>query len=269
MSENPLLCERREDGVVILTLNRPEAMNAMSPAMFEQLASILRELRETRDAGCIVVTGSGRGFCAGGDVGAIAARDGGPAADAPGAEFDAFEAHLNRQLGLHRDVAFAFYECPIPTIALVNGAAAGGGLALAAGADLRIASRTAVFTTAFGKVGRSGDFGGTFLLRQLVGPAIARELYFTSRRVEADEALRIGLVNEVVEAEALMARGLALAAEIAAGPRRAHARMKRVFLAADAHDAYRAAELEATFMTLSGRTSEGRAFLEAYMNRKK
>jgi len=102
-----------------------------------------------------------------------------------------------------------------------------------------------------------------------VGPARARELYFTARRVPADEALAMGLVNEVVPHDELMTRGLALASEIAAGPRHAYARMKRVFMAADAHDFRRALDLEAMFMPLSGRSSESREFLKRFLESRK
>ena len=109
----------------------------------------------------------------------------------PGAEMDAYELQTAFMRRSHRDLVLAFYELPIPTIALINGPAAGAGMGLAAGADMRIVSDQAFFTTAFARIGRSGDFGTTFLIRQLIGPARARELYFTSRRVSADEALAV------------------------------------------------------------------------------
>ncbi len=265
-----LLVERRDDGVVLLTLNRPEQLNALSGSMMDRLKDVLRELELGNDVGCIVVTGAGRGFCSGGDViGMAGAMSPEGEERPPGSEADAYESHVAAMHRTHQDLVMVFYELKIPTIALVNGPAAGAGMGLAAGADMRIASDRAFFTTAFARIGRSGDFGSTFLIRQIVGPAHARELYFTSRRLPADEALAMGFVNEVVPHNELMTRGLALASEIAAGPTRAYARMKRVFMAADAHDFRRVLDLETMFMPLSGQSSEGREFLKRFLDSSK
>ena len=153
MSTDPVLYERR-DAVVVLTLNRPERLNALSGELMERFGSIIRELERSRDLGCVVVTGAGRGFCSGGDVGGMADRDRAAAAAKerpPGSEIDALEEQVAGMRLMHRDVVMAFYQLPIPTLALVNGAAAGASMSLAAGADLRIASDKAFFTTAFGR----------------------------------------------------------------------------------------------------------------------
>lgn len=263
---NTVLLERdAETGVATITLNRPDQLNAMSGELIDRFGEVMRELEVDRSVGCVVLTGAGRGFCSGGDVGGMQQRDAASNTPRePGTDLEHWEDAAAAAWRMHRDVTLPFYRLPIPTVALVNGPAAGAGFSLACGADIRIAAEGAFFTTAFGRIGRSGDFGGTFLIRQLLGPARARELYFTSARVDAQTALDWGLVNYVYSAERLLPEGIALAARIAAGPRRAHARMKRVFEAADAHDFERVLELESMYMTLSGRSAEGRKFLAAF-----
>src|SRR5215813_11707911 len=191
------LLEAVADGVATLTLNRPEKLNAMSTAMLEALLEALPRLADDQGVGVVVLTGAGRGFCAGGDVRAMA----------EGREFagDTLEEKASA-LRSQMEVSRWLHEMPKPTIAMIRGPAAGAGLSLATACDLRIASTTAIFTTAFVKVGFSGDFGITYFLTRLVGTAKARELMFLSDKIEATEALRIGLVSRVVPDEALEAQ---------------------------------------------------------------
>jgi 2-(1,2-epoxy-1,2-dihydrophenyl)acetyl-CoA isomerase len=198
----------------------------------------------------------------------MAQRDGGApaAAPSPGAEFEAYEDASRQLYWWHEEVVRRVYRFPKPVIALVNGAAAGAGLGLAGACDIRLASDRAVFTTAFARIGRSGDFGTSFFVRQLVGPAKLRELYFTADRIDAEEALLLGLVNHVYPHDELMSRGLEFAERVAAGPVRAFARMKEAFLAADAGDLDRVLAIEAKNMPLS-RGAEGRAFLQRFLER--
>src|SRR4051812_26697114 len=175
------LLARVDDGVAILTMNRPERRNALSPAMLDALAGALADAEADDDVRCVVLTGAGGAFCAGGDVKAMA--------EAPGA-FD-YEEAVAVQRRSQRATSGRLHGMPKPTIAALPGAAAGAGFALALACDLRIAARGAVLTTAFGRVGLSGDYGGTWFLSRLVGTAKARELYFLSERVTADEAERL------------------------------------------------------------------------------
>ncbi|MGH7907121.1 MAG: enoyl-CoA hydratase-related protein, partial [Candidatus Binataceae bacterium] len=215
MATDHLLIERR-DGVLYLTMNRPEKLNALSEPMVAALKGELEAAASDSEAGAIVLTGAGRGFCSGGDIGAMRSRN---EADGPPPTIERRAADLRRS----EELALMLHEIPKVTIASVNGAAAGAGFGIALACDLRIASDNARFTTAFARVGFSGDFGGTYTLTQLVGPAKARELYFLGDSLSADEASRLGIVNRVVPSANLSDEVHALARRIAAGPRIAYA----------------------------------------------
>lgn len=172
-----------------VSLNRPHALNAMTAELLDALLTVLEELADGR-VRVVVLTGVGRAFCAGGD---LRAGVGGAVAGPPPV------AAQERRLRTFMRVSQLLRSMPAVTLAAVNGACAGAGLSLALSADLRIASSTARFATAFLGVGLSGDFGGTWLLPRVVGVGRARDLYLRPRPVDADEALRIGLVGEVAE----------------------------------------------------------------------
>lgn len=208
-----------EDGVAVITMNRPERRNALSAAMLEALAKTLADCETASDVGAVLLTGAGGAFCAGGDVKGMAEANAGVA------PLD-IDSRIHRQRLSQRATAGRLYDMPKPTIAALPGAAAGAGLSLALACDLRIAAENAVMTTAFAKVGFSGDYGGTYFLTRLVGAAKARELYFLSDKVEMPEALTLGLVNRVVPAANLMQETLALAKRLASGPRVAYRYMK-------------------------------------------
>src|SRR5271156_3046434 len=178
-----------EDGVLTLTLNRAEARNAMSEAMNQALAQQLAKAELDPAVKCVVLTGAGKGFCAGGDVKGMAASGDGTVGD------NTIDGAIHRQRVNQRATAGRLFKMPKPTIAALPGAAAGAGLSLALACDLRIMASNAILTTAFARVGFSGDYGGTYFLTQLVGSAKARELYYLSDRVSADEALRLGLTH--------------------------------------------------------------------------
>src|SRR5277367_2068682 len=198
-----------DDGVLTLTLNRPEARNAMSGAMTSALALQLAAAELDPKVKCVVLTGAGRGFCAGGDVKGMAARGDGTVGD------NTIDGAIHRQRVNQRATAGKLFKMPKPTLAALPGAAAGAGLSLALACDLRIMADTAVLTTAFARVGFSGDFGGTYFLTQLVGSAKAREFYYLSERVGAEEALRLGLTNWICEADELAARAKEIANRLA------------------------------------------------------
>ena len=212
-----VLLERLEDGVLTLTLNRPDRLNALTWEMTDRLQRALGRAAEDREVGAIVLTGAGRAFCAGGDVKNMAATE---------ASLDDYEdraADLRRRMETSR----LLHEIPKPVIASLRGPAAGAGLSIALACDIRIAGEDARLTTAFAKVGLSGDFGGHYFLTRLVGTAKARELYFLSPIVGAREALALGLVHKVVPDDALEAETRAVALALAQGPRIALSYMKQ------------------------------------------
>jgi 2-(1,2-epoxy-1,2-dihydrophenyl)acetyl-CoA isomerase len=211
---------RREDGVAVVTLNRPERLNALTAALMTDLTATLSALAADPDVGCVVLTGAGRGFCAGGDVAAQAqAARSSAAGPSPEQRADQLRANMEASRLLH--------EMPKPTIAMVNGVAAGAGMALALACDLRIVASSARMTTAFAKVGLSGDFGGSYFLTRLLGPALARELYFTSDVLDSARIAALGLASRVVPDDQLTTETMALAHRFAAGPRVAYRAMKR------------------------------------------
>ena len=214
------LIETFENGIATLTMNRPEARNAFTREMMDGLSQALPRLAVDPAVRLVVITGAGNAFCAGGDVKSFAKN----AAGAPVSQtFDTKVADLRVRM----DVARWLHEMPKPTLAVIPGPAAGAGLSVALACDLRIAADDAKMTTAFSKIGLSGDFGGSYFLNYLVGAAKAREMYFTGQVISGAEAARIGLVNRAVPAAQLPAAAAAWAAELAALPTVAVGYMKR------------------------------------------
>jgi len=254
-----------EDGVATLTMNRPERRNALSGAMLSALGAALTECETDPDVAVIVLTGAGGGFCAGGDVKGMAEGSAGGSTARAGADID---SRIHAQRLSQRATAGKLYKIPKPTIASLPGAAAGAGLSLALACDLRIAAENAVLTTAFARVGFSGDYGGTYFLTQLVGSAKARELYLLSERVDAKEALRLGLVNWVVPADKLEAETAKLAHRLASGPRVAYRYMKENLNRAAAGESDDCLDLEATHHVHSGQTEDHREAARAFVEKR-
>jgi len=253
------LLEALKDGVAVLTLNRPDRLNAMSPSMLDALLEALPRLAADHEVGVVVLTGAGRAFCAGGDVKAMA----------EGREFGGTTLEDKAQaLRSRMEVSRWLHEMPKPTIAMVRGAAAGAGLSLALACDLRVAGDTARFATAFARVGYSGDFGGSWFLTQLVGTGKARELYFTTDIVDAREARELGMVNRVVPDARLEEETLALAARLARGPRIAYRYMKRNFNAAESGTLKDLLDLEAWHHTRCGLTEDHREAAKAFVEKR-
>jgi 2-(1,2-epoxy-1,2-dihydrophenyl)acetyl-CoA isomerase len=261
MANEDLLVELK-DRVLYLTMNRPEKLNALSPAMMAGLLENLSTAAHDSSIGCVVLTGAGRGFCAGGDITAMRDRNEGAGGPAPTVEQRA--ATLRRS----EETSLLLHEMPKPTIAAVNGPAAGAGLSLAMACDIRIASSTARFGTAFAKVGFSGDFGGTYFMTRLLGPAKARELYFLADVLDSDEALRIGLVNRVVPIESFKDEVHAFAKRIANGPAIAYSYMKANLNAALTADARAMLDREAWGQTMTGRTEDHREAVKAFLEKR-
>jgi 2-(1,2-epoxy-1,2-dihydrophenyl)acetyl-CoA isomerase len=252
-----------DDGVLTLTLNRPEARNAMSGAMTDALAEQLARAELDRNVKCVVLTGAGKGFCAGGDVKGMDQRNSGQ-----GGEPATIDQAIHRQRVNQRATSGRLFKMPKPTLAALPGAAAGAGLALALACDLRVMASTAIMTTAFARVGFSGDYGGTYFLTQLVGSAKARELYYLSERVTADEALRLGLANWVVAPEALEAKTREIALRLAHGPTVAYRYMKENLNRAMSGEWDDCLDLEATHHVHCGQTADHREAAKAFVEKR-
>jgi 2-(1,2-epoxy-1,2-dihydrophenyl)acetyl-CoA isomerase len=253
------LIEQVKDGVAVLTLNRPDRLNAMSRPMLDALLEALPRLAEDPAVGVVVLTGAGRGFCAGGDVKAMA----------EGTELGGQTMEEKAQaLRSRMETSRWLHEMPKPTIAMMRGPAAGAGLSLAMACDMRIASDTVKLGTAFARVGYSGDFGGSYYLTQLVGTAKARELYFTADLLDAQQALGLGLVNRVVADARLEEETMALASRLARGPRVAYRYMKRNMNAAESASLKEMLDLEAWNHTRTGMTEDHREAARAFVEKR-
>lgn len=249
-------------GVLTLTLNRPDARNAMSRDMNQALQKQLASAEVDPAVKCIVLTGAGKGFCAGGDVKGMAASGDGTV----GALTIDQAIHIQRIN--QRETAGRLFKMPKPTIAALPGAAAGAGLSLALACDLRIMSSAAIMTTAFARVGFSGDYGGTYFMTQLVGAAKARQLYLLSERVSAEEALALGLTNWVCAPEALADRTREIAQRLANGPTVAYRYMKENLNRAMAGEVDDCLDLEATHHIHCGQTEDHREASRAFVEKR-
>lgn len=261
------LTARVVERVAHITLNRPERRNAFSREMLTALGRVLAEAETAPDVGAVLLTGSGGAFSAGGDVKgfATAAQAGGSGG---GGGFSGFDQLVHLQRLDQRRTSGKLYEMPKPTLAALPGPAAGAGLALALACDLRMAARGAFLTTAFANVGFSGDYGGTWFLSRLVGMGKAKELYFLSERIDAEEAQRLGLVNWVVEPEELEARALAMATRLAHGPAIAYRYMKENINRAASAGLMDCMDLEATHHNRCGLTEDHREAASAFVEKR-
>ncbi|MDE3096134.1 MAG: enoyl-CoA hydratase [Chloroflexota bacterium] len=266
-----VLIEKRA-GVAWITLNRPDSLNAMGGQLMPLLARYLADCASDRTVRCVVLTGAGRAFCAGGDVkGMAAGRDilaRGGEADGTRSLASEFTWGVEGLRQVQRDTSYLLHTMPKPTIAMVNGHAVGAGLSLALACDMRIASDRAKLGTVFRNVGFSGDFGGSYFLQHLVGMGKARELYFTGEILPADEAYRIGMVNRVVEHERLEEETMSLATQLATGPTLAYARMKENLNRAETCDLLTLLDQEAVNMRLSGMTNDHREAARAFVEKR-
>jgi 2-(1,2-epoxy-1,2-dihydrophenyl)acetyl-CoA isomerase len=249
------LIEEVSDSVATLTFNRPDRLNALSTPIMDGLLQALPRLAGDPGVGAIVLTGAGRAFCAGGDVKSMA----------EGSTERSVEQAVTHLRG-RMEVSRLLHEIPKPTIAMVNGPAAGAGMSLALACDLRIAAQSARFVTAFANIGSSGDFGGSYFLSKLVGTGKARELYYMAEPLDATQALALGIVNKVVADADLVGATMALAGKLACGPRIALALMKQNFNAAESGTLAELLDLEARRQIETGRTADhkeaARAFVE-------
>ena len=219
----PLVLEERTGAVMTLRLNRPEKLNALTPDLCRSLVHGLLRASEDKAVHAVVLTGAGRGFCAGGDINFMRDARSRRAID-----------EFKQMLEIGKEICLAIASMPKVVIAAVNGPAAGGGLSLALACDLRIASDKAMFTQAFGHLGLYPDFGATFFLPRVVGLSRASELFFTAEKLSADEARRIGIVASVFPEASFGEETQKLAERVAAGPPLAYRDVKRTMVG-DAH----------------------------------
>lgn len=214
------------DTVVTITMDRPEALNALSLQMAIDLRAAFRKAAEDK-ARAIVFTGNGRAFCAGGDLREMQAmwqKEG------------RVEAFVEEPLGVLHEVIGLMRELPIPIVAAVNGVCAGAGVNFALACDVVFAANDAAFRQAFVRIGLAPDCGGTFFLPRAIGDKLAAELLMTGDSIDAARALEIGMINRVVSAADLISEAGKFAAKLAAGPTSALARIKRMLNASSSND---------------------------------
>jgi 2-(1,2-epoxy-1,2-dihydrophenyl)acetyl-CoA isomerase len=249
MPYDNILIDRRDDGVAVLMLNRPDAMNSLNGDLMRELPHAARELSEDEDVRCIVLTGAGKVFCAGGDTRAIGKMaDDQVKGTAPSrSSFEKRSAWLAKC----SQASLVLHEAPKPVIAMINGACAGAGLNLAGACDIRFAATSARFRSAFTPMGLSSDYGGNWLWTQILGTGKARQLFFIDAKRNAAEALEFGLVDRVYEDDALEAETLKVASELAAMPAKGLAYCKANLNAALYQSLAQSIEFESRSLTLS------------------
>jgi 2-(1,2-epoxy-1,2-dihydrophenyl)acetyl-CoA isomerase len=253
-----------DDGVAVITMNRPDRRNAFSPAMVSALGAVLAQMETDEAVGCVVLTGAGGAFCAGGDVKSMAAR---PADRGDGAG-PSLDARIHRQRLNQRATSGRLWSMPKPTIAAIAGPAAGAGLSLALACDLRYAVPGAVLTTAFAKVAFAGDYGGTWFLTRLVGSGKAKELYYFSERLSAEEAHRLGIVNAIFPPADFEREVLERARRLAQGPSIAYRYMKENLNRAVSGELGECMDLEVTHHVHTGLTQDHREAAQAFTDKR-
>ena len=262
MSEH--LIETFDQGVATLTMNRPDARNAMSGDMMGAMGEAIPRLAEDPKVRAVVLTGTGGAFCAGGDVKGFAsdARGSGGGGEPVTVE--------QRAAGLRAGTRISeiLYEMPKPTLAVIPGACAGAGLSLALACDMRMVLDTAKITTAFSKIAASGDYGGSWFLTQLVGSAKARELYFTADIISGTEAYQLGLANKLVTAETIEEESLAYARYLASLPTIAIGYIKKNLNMAHKGSLGEVLDMESEHMVRSMMTEDHKAAAIAFVEKK-
>jgi 2-(1,2-epoxy-1,2-dihydrophenyl)acetyl-CoA isomerase len=247
----------REGAVLTLTINRPEALNALNPPTMRALRAGIETAGRDREIGAIVLTGSGRAFCAGADLKDVSAR-------LAAGEIDVGNDLRENYAPLTR----AIRSCPTPVIAALNGTAAGAGLSLALACDLRIAVAGAELIVAFVRVGLVPDAGSLFFLTRMLGLSKATELALTGEPLRVEEAQRLGLIAAVVPADQLMTVTLERARHLADGPRATYALIKRGLTRALDLDLEQVMELESQLQTLAARTPDAQEAIRAFIEKR-
>lgn len=245
-------------GIATLTFNQPDARNALTPSMLDTLATLTQQYADDDEVRCVIITGAGeQAFCAGGDISGIVEQ---------GNNSD--ESALVELLEGWSEAALLLHTMPKPTIAALNGVAAGAGMGIALACDLRFASPAASFVTAFARLAMPGDFGGSYFLSQLVGPAKARELYFLSERIRSEEALALGLINRIFPAADLLQETNAIAQRLVQAPAPMFRAMKKNLNAALTESAATVIRQEARLMIECALSDEARQATAAFFDNK-
>jgi len=247
-----LLVDRAPNGVVTLTLNRPEKKNAMNAAMFNELLAVFREVDASTSDRVLVITGAGDAFCSGADLG----------------DRGADTRHSLARLHWVADIALALHRIPKPVIAKVNGVAVGAGMNLALGCDLIVASENARFSEIFARRGLSIDFGGSWLLPRLIGMHRAKELAFFADIISAKEAAELGLVNRVLPASQLDAFVAEWADRLAAGPPLALSMTKRLLTNSFTMTMDEALEAEGMAQSVNTATEDTAETIRAFLDKR-
>jgi len=258
VSTDDVLLTNDSEHVRTITLNRPAAYNSLTVRLKEELLRALQNAAADTDVRAVVLTGTGKAFCAGQDLkehtGLLQSGDTAP--------LRTVSEHYN-------PIVRTIIDMPKPVIAAVNGAAAGAGAALAYASDLRIAASSANFSMAFAGVGLGPDSGASWTLQRLIGYGRAAELMLLGRKVDTTEALRIGLVSEVTDDEELAGRAHELAASLAAGPTRAYAHIKEVLHTAAGGTLEQALQAEDAAQTALGDTADHAEAVSAFVAKRK
>jgi len=255
VSSQPVLLDRLEGGVLTLTLNRPERLNAFNAALIEGLSSALKRAAEDKECRAVLITGAGRGFCAGAD---LANRAFAPGETRPDLG-EALEKGLN-------PIIRGIRNLPKPVVCAVNGPAAGAGANIALSCDIVLAAKSAQFLQAFARIGLIPDAGGTFVLPRLIGDARARALMMLAEPISAERAEAIGMIYRAFDDQDLMGEAHTIAERLAAGPTHALGLMKRALAASPTNTLDAQLDLERDLQREAGRSDdylEGvRAFLD-------
>ena len=259
--DSAVLLKRRDGAMLTLTLNRPQALNSFTGDMHDALMAALKAAAADSEVRCVVLTGAGRGFCAGQDL-----SDPAIAPDlSPGAAPKDIGALIEAR---YKPLALMLHDFPVPVLAAVNGVAAGAGANIALNCDMVIAARSASFIQAFSKIGLIPDAGGTWLLPRLVGRAQAMALAMLGDKLSAEEAQRIGLIYRCVDDASLAAEAQALAQRLAAMPVRALAETRRAFAQADHLTLSAALTLEADVQRRMGNSADYREGVGAFFEKR-
>ena len=255
-----LLCEIR-DRVAVITLNRPEARNALSDHLTPALRRMIKQCGDDPNVGALLITGAGTAFCAGGDVKGMGSNS-----NKTEMTFEERVADLRTK---QRTLTGALVAVRKPTVAALPGPAAGAGMALALACDIRIAAESAIMSTGYARVGLTGDYGIAWLLTRLVGTSRARELMFLSERIDARRCEMLGLVNRVVADAELRENAFALAKSLAEGPSIALARIKDNLDHAVSANFLDSMDHEAENMVRSARTTDHKEAVRAFIDKRK
>ena len=249
----------KENNILNITLNRPANKNALTKNMLDELLNILLKAEKDENLRAVFITGSGNAFCAGGDVKNMANQE---------KDLSPLQ-NKSRQLRRFMEISKLLHTMPAITVAVISGAVAGAGFSIALACDYRIASKNAIFTTAFAKVGFSGDFGGSYFLTQLVGSAKARELYFFADVISSEKAYELGIINSIVDISILTTEANLLKNKILDSAPIALRYMKKNINIAEKGDLDALLDNEALHHSICGETEDNKNAVIAFRDKKK